>query len=90
MGETARQFWVKHADQLKANQLLTVQTSDTFASVCDLYERLQTFRGKDTTRAYLDTLKAFTSLAKLFRLVPNEKPNVKEDRYEDFGEVDFE
>lgn len=90
LSDTAKQYHDKHAEQLKDNQLLTLQTSDSYAMLCDLYSRLQEFRGQATTRSYLDTLKAYTSLAKLFRLVPNEKPNVKEDRFEDFREVDFE
>ena len=90
LGDEARAYHERHAEQLRSNHLLTVQTSDSYAMLCDLYARLQEFRGLSTTRSYLDTLKAYTSLAKLFRLVPNEKPHVKEDRFEDFGEVAFE
>lgn len=88
LGDEAKSFWRKHAGQLKQNQLLTSQTADAFALLSDLWERVQMFRGQGTTRAFLDTSKAFTSLAKNFRLLPTEKPNVKEDRFADFGEVD--
>jgi hypothetical protein len=90
LGDVARAYWLKHAPQLVENQLLTTQTSDSFAAFCDLHERLMSFRGQPTTRAYLDTHSKYMACAKLWRLVPNEKPNVKEDRYADFGEVEFE
>lgn len=86
----AKAYWDKHAQQLKDNQLLTVQTSDSFAIHCDLYARLMAHRGQATTRSYLDTLKAYERGAKVFRLQPTEKPHVKESRFEDFGEVLFE
>lgn len=88
--ETAKAYWSKHCHQLRDNQLLSVQTSDSYAVLCDLYARLMDFRGKETTRSFLDTLKAYQSLAKLFRLVPTEKPHVKEDRFTDFAEVELE
>jgi phage terminase small subunit len=87
--EEAKQFWSKHAHQLQENHLLTAQTVDSFALLADLWERVQSFRGQPTTRAYLDTMKAFTSLAKNFRLLPTEKPEVKEDRFADFGEINI-
>lgn len=88
LGPEGKAFFEKHCFQLKDNQLLTQQTTDSFALLCDLWERLKMFHGETTCRSYLDTLKAFTSLAKTFRLLPTEKPNVKEDRFSDFGEVD--
>jgi hypothetical protein len=88
LGDVGKAFWRKHSVQLKDNHLLTAQTADSFGILCDLWERVQSFKGQDTTRSYLDTLKAFTSLAKNFRLLPTEKPNVKEDRFADFEEVD--
>jgi phage terminase small subunit len=90
LGDEAKQFWSKHAHQLQENHLLTVQTVDSFALLADLWERVQSFRGETTTRAYLDTMKAFTSLAKNFRLLPTERPEVKEDRFADFAEVEIE
>ena len=88
LGTEAKDFWERHSVQLKDNQLLTAQTADAFALLCDLWERLKMFHGETTCRSYLDTLKAFSSLAKTFRLLPTEKPHVKEDRFADFGEVD--
>lgn len=88
MGDEGKAFYAKHAFQLKDNQLLTAQTADSFALLADLWERVHSFRGQETSRAFLDTMKAFTSLAKNFRLLPTEKPEVKEDRFADFGEVD--
>jgi hypothetical protein len=90
LGEVARAYWNRHADQLARNKLLTAQTADAFALHCDLWGRLQAMRTEPTTRAYLDTFSKFTASSKLFRLVPNEKPQVKESRYEDFAEVEFE
>lgn len=58
--------------------------------LCDLYSRVMAFSGLVTTRTYLDTLKAFQALAKNFRLLPTEKPQVKEGRYDDMTEVNFE
>lgn len=85
-----KSYWMKHSGQLAENHLLTVQTSDAFAMLCDLYGRLMEFVGEGTSRTYLDTLKAFQNLSKNFRLLPTEKPLVKEERYADFSEVNFE
>jgi phage terminase small subunit len=90
LSKDAAAFYSKHAKQLQENQLLTVQTADAFALACDLWARVQQFKGKETSRAYLDTVKAFLSAVKPFRLVPNEKPHVKEDRFADFTEVDID
>lgn len=90
LGGIARAYWEKHAEQLRQNQLLTVQTAESFEITCDLYERYRDYKGKKTEKLYLDTVKAFRDYAKLFRLLPTEKPQVKESRFEDFGEVDFE
>ena len=88
LGAEGKAFWNRHAAQLRDNQLLTAQTADGFALLADLWERVQSFRGLDTSRAFLDTSKAFTALAKNFRLLPTEKPNIKEDRFSEFGEVE--
>ena len=90
LGEEGRLFWIKHQEGLRANHLLTAQTADSFASLCDVWDRFRSFQGEATSRLYLDTHKQFTVLAKLFRLVPTEIPKLKESRFEDFGEVPIE
>lgn len=90
LGTLARAYWDTHAPQLRENQLLTVQTSESFAITCDLWERVREHQGKPTDKRYLDTVKAFRDYAKLFRLLPTEKPQVKESRFADFGEVDVD
>jgi hypothetical protein len=90
LGPLAREYWAKHADQLRHNQMLTVQTAESFAITCDLWQRVRGYAGLPTDKRYLDTVKSFRDYAKLFRLLPTEKPQVKESRFEDFGEVDFE
>jgi len=64
--------------------LLDQAVTGTGATVTD---RLGTSRM--SMQGAIDTLKAFTSLAKNFRLLPTEKPQVKEDRFADFGEIDL-
>ena len=81
-------YWTRHASQLVENQLLTAQTVDSFALLCDLWAKTKAMSGAQVNRQYLDTVRAFTSLAKLFRLMPSEKPNVKEDRFADYLELD--
>lgn len=88
LGELARAYWQKHAEQLVENQLLTQQTAESFAITADLWERVRGYHGQPTDKRYLDTVKSFRDYAKLFRLLPTEKPQVKEDRYADFGEFD--
>ena len=88
LDDRAKGFWRKHADQLNKNGLLSVQTADSFAVLCDLYSRLRACDGQPTTRVYLDTQKAFSAALKLFRLSPGEKTAEKEDRYEDFNEFE--
>lgn len=85
----AKQYWLSHVDQLVENELLNKSTVDSFATHCDLYARLRTFDDLPTSRTFLDTLKAFQSSSKVFRLVPCEKPNVKESRFKDYAEVNL-
>jgi len=84
-----RAYFLRHCDQLAENQLLTRETAESWAAHCDLYQRLCDMRGEPTTRAFLDLHKAFVTSCKFFRLIPSEKPNVKEDRFADFGEVEL-
>jgi hypothetical protein len=91
LGDEGKAYWRKHAHQLVENHLLTAQTADSFALLADLWERVQAFKGMDTSRTYLDVVRAYTGLAKNFRLLPTEKPHVKEtDRFADFAEVEIE
>lgn len=89
LGDEGKAYWSENAPQLKANQLLTVQTVHSFAMLCDLWDRYQSFHGADTSRIYLDTVKAYTTLAMKYRLLPTEVPNVKESRFADFAEVEL-
>lgn len=84
----AKSYWTTHAHQLQLNQLLTHETKESFAIHCDLWARLCEMREAPTTRAYLDLHKAFVTSSKHFRLIPSEKPNVKEDRFSEFAEID--
>jgi phage terminase small subunit len=79
LGKEARKYWRKHCQLLAKSGLLVVETAESFAVHCDLWERLQSFRGQPTTRAYLDTYSRFQSSSKMFRLLPTEKPAVAVD-----------
>ncbi len=85
----AKAYWSTHCQQLQSNQLLTRETSESFSIHCDLWGRLCEMREAPTTRAYLDLHKAFVTSCKFFRLIPSEKPNVKENRFADFTEIDL-
>ncbi len=82
-------FWDKHIVTLTRNQLVTVQTADTFALCCELWGKLRNFQGA-TSRSYLDLVKAFQQIAKPFRLLPVDKPgSVVEYRGQNSPEFDF-
>lgn len=90
LSREGKAFWDRHCKNLALNNLLTTATADSFASVCDLWARLQAFRGEPTTRAYLDTEKAYRGAAKLFRLVPCDKPGTAvEHRHQDKPSFEF-
>lgn len=91
LGEAARGYWELHAANLATAGLLTQNTADSFALLCDLWERVRAMKDAPTTRSYLDTVKAFVSLAKVFRLLPTETPKAPvTDRYAAKKEFDFE
>lgn len=75
LGDEGKKHWIKHAQIHSKNGLLTVQTADSFALHCDLWERLMEFRGEPTSRSYLDTYARYVASAKLFRMFPTEKPS---------------
>ena len=86
----AAAYWTRHAATLARNSLLTLQTADSFALCCDLWGRVRELSDQPTTRSYLDTVKAYNQLAKLFRLVPCDKPGAPVDRrHDDKGEFQF-
>lgn len=89
LGDEAKAYWHYHAEQLKQNQLLTRETAHAFADHCDLHQRLCDMRNGETTRVFLDLRKAFSASCKIWRVLPTEKPHVKEDRFTDFGEVEL-
>jgi hypothetical protein len=76
-------FFRKHSKQLIENQLLTASTADGFYQCCELWSMARQAEG----RQKLDAMKDWRCLAKLYRLLPTEKPNVKEDRFQDFADV---
>lgn len=88
--EEAASYWTRHADTLSKNELLTTSTADSFALCCDLWARVRAMSGEPTSRSYLDTVKSYTSLSKLFRLVPCDKPGQTDaGRFDDKSEFVF-
>ena len=83
-------YWKRHVAMLCENQILTQSTVESFALLCDLWSKVKGCAGQDITRQYLDSVRSFTALAKQFRLMPTEKPNIKEARFASFKEVDLE
>jgi hypothetical protein len=91
LSSQATDYWSAHAQHLAANNLLTTATQESFALLCDLYSRVVDCLGKETTRQYLDTVKAYYAQAKLFRLVPCDKPGSEPlTRYDGMGEFEEE
>lgn len=91
LGVEAREFWVRHAEKLRVNNLLTTATQDAFGIACDLYQRYRELRGEPTSRLTLDTAAKFQSYAKLFRLIPCDRPGAAvESRHEDKADFDFQ
>jgi phage terminase small subunit len=86
LGETAKEYYLKHRDGLVSNGILTSATEDSFILLCDLWQRVRKMEGSATTRSYLDTVKAYTSLAKQFRLLPGKGPEI---RHGDRPEFEF-
>lgn len=87
--KVAVEFWKEHAEHLALNNLLTSATKQSFILLCELFAKSRVETGK----AFLDTVKVYQNLAKLFRLVPIDKPGKKNtERFEDkqeFDEFDF-
>lgn len=89
LGKDAAEYWNRHSAGLTANGILTAATEDSFALLCDLWQRVREMEGSPTTRSYLDTVKSFTSLAKQFRLLPTEPPKENPARHSDKPEFEF-
>lgn len=83
LGDYGKAYWRKHSKYLTESNILTEQTYDTFAICCALFQRLRELDNEGTTRIYLDTLKGWQNLAKLFRLTPTEKPGEAVGRFDD-------
>jgi hypothetical protein len=90
LGECGQTYWRRHHAYVTEAGLLTEATADSYAVCCALYERLRRMDREPTSRVYLDTLKAWQTLCKLFRLTPTERPAAETiGRYDDapkFGE----
>jgi|SRR5579883_1269195 len=90
LSDAGKAHWTRHAEGLNVNGLLTVQTADSLALCCDLWGRLAALRDQPTSRTYLDTLKAYTSIAKVFRLLPCDKPGIQTpDRHAEKDAFEF-
>lgn len=89
LGDAAKEHWRIHSDYLVANKLLTTATAETWATCCDLWQRVCEFRGIPTSRIVLDTVGKYQSYAKLFRLIPVDKPGATPtSRFEQKKEFD--
>lgn len=74
----ARDYWKRHADRLAAAGLLTDADVDSFALLCQLWAdvgRLRQLAEADPrkNRNYLDSVKAWQSMARQFALLPLER-----------------
>ncbi len=74
LGPDGKAYWDRHKDYLTANGLLTRATADSFAILCDSWQRLCDLRREATSRLFLDLQKAYSRDAKLFRLMPCDRP----------------
>ena len=90
LGTTGKAYWDQHSAWLVKHQLLTEQTAESFALLCDLWERVRAHSGEKTSRTYLDTVKAYQSLVKVFRLSPAEKAGYQPERHEEKEEFEFD
>ena len=90
LGEHGADHWREHVEHVTAAGLLTKMTAAHFATVCDLYGRYRDLEGEPTTRAYLDCWKTYHAAAKLWRLLPCDKPGQPvETRHQDKGAFEF-
>ncbi len=86
----AKEFFLKHCELLAKNELLNANTVDSFYLLCDLWGRVRALAGENTSRTYLDAVKSYHTLAKLFRLVPCDKPGQTDNgRFDSKGDFEF-
>ncbi len=90
LGEVGKAYWELHAPWLVKHGLLTAQTAESFALLCDLWERVRSHQGEKTSRTYLDTVKSWQALVKVFRLSPAEKAGYQPERHDDKEDFSFE
>lgn len=80
LGELACEHWNSKAQYMTDEGLLTTQTADSFALLCDLYQRI---RLSEVHKERVDCMRLYNTLAKFFRLVPVDGPGRPQDRHED-------
>ena len=74
----ARTYWDRHAQRLREVGLLTDCDTEAFTLTCQLWSRLQALqveaeKNPSKNRPYLDTCKAWQSMARQFSLLPLER-----------------
>lgn len=76
--------WEQHAEHAARNGMLTVSTAQHFALCCDSWARLFSFNGKPADRFHEVAVKTYDRHAKLWRLLPCDKPSAPvEHRHQD-------
>jgi hypothetical protein len=76
LDELAADYWRKHCKNASDNGLLTVQTAESFALCCYLWSQVRRLSEQGANRVFLDTQKGWQSLARMFRLLPIDKPGL--------------
>lgn len=83
-------YWSRNAKWCAENNLLTQSTADSFAMLCDLWARYRQLQDEPTSKFILDTAGKYQSYAKMFRLVPCDKPGkTPAQRWEAKKEFEF-
>ena len=82
--EVGKQHWQQHCEHAARNGLLTSATAQHFGLMCDSWARLFAFNGKPNDRLYDNAVKTYDRHAKLWRLLPCDKPGTAVDhRHQD-------
>ena len=90
----AARYWKRHAKRLTEAGILTDYDVEAFTACCQLWERSQSLRAGSeadpkANRAYLDSVKAWQSLARQFALLPLERKRsgiqTEPDEVDEFG-----
>lgn len=84
----AKAYWIRHAENLSANGLLTTASADTFAMLCDCYSR---YRREERPAFIIQLGKLYITYAKQYRLLPVDAKGVgaPEVRHGEKRELDF-